>query len=148
MRANQALSEDSHIFNVSSLDREVNRARGLLSNVNAEADMERSAHRETMDALDASENTVSFGEIVNQEASKRDLFNIIDSLYYFFYWCACTKPLRWEVMYLCVRGIDFASFYDFSIVFRNCSYCVVFFVFYFIILLFSVLDAIMQNHNL
>ncbi|CAC5400757.1 unnamed protein product [Mytilus coruscus] len=57
MRANQALSEDSHILNVSSLDREVNRARGLLSNVNAEADMERSAHRETMDALEASENT-------------------------------------------------------------------------------------------
>ena len=84
MRANQALSEDSHIFNVSSLDREVNRARGLLSNVNAEADMERSAHRETMDALDASENTVSFGEIVNQEVSKRDLFNTIDSLFFFF----------------------------------------------------------------
>lgn len=73
MRANQALSEDSHIVNVSSLDREVNRARGLLSNVNAEADMERSAHRETMDALDASENTVSFGEIVN----------LVNSLSYF-----------------------------------------------------------------
>lgn len=57
MRANQALAEDSHILNVSSLDREVSRARGLLSNVNAEADMERSAHRETMDALEASENT-------------------------------------------------------------------------------------------
>ena len=60
MRANQALAEDSHIMNVSSLDREVSRARGLVNNINAEADMERSAHRETMDALDASENTVSF----------------------------------------------------------------------------------------
>lgn len=60
MRANQALAEDSHILNVSSLDREVSRARGLVSTVNAEADMERSAHRETMDALESSENSVSF----------------------------------------------------------------------------------------
>jgi len=29
--------------------------------------------------------------------------------------------------YLCVRGIDFASFYDFSIGFWNCSDSVVFF---------------------
>ena len=75
MRANQALSEDSHIFNVSSLDREVNRARGLLSNVNAEADMERSAHRETMDALDASENT--YLTLLRAVASVLDL----DSVY-------------------------------------------------------------------
>jgi hypothetical protein len=30
-------------------------------------------------------------------------------------------------MYLCVRGIDFASFYDFSIVFWKCSHSVIFF---------------------
>ena len=59
MRANQALSEDKHIQNITSLDREVGRARGLMSSTNAEADMERSAHRETMEALDASENSVS-----------------------------------------------------------------------------------------
>jgi hypothetical protein len=29
----------------------------------------------------------------------------------------CTKPGRREVIYLCVSGIDFASFYDFSIEF-------------------------------
>ncbi|XP_069112463.1 forkhead-associated domain-containing protein 1-like isoform X2 [Argopecten irradians] len=55
MRANQALSEDK--VALGSLDREVSRARGLLGNSNPEADMERSAHRETMDALDSSENT-------------------------------------------------------------------------------------------
>ena len=38
-----------------------------------------------------------------------------------FYWSACTKPGKWVVMYLCVRGIDFASFYDFDIWFWNCS---------------------------
>ncbi|XP_033764191.1 LOW QUALITY PROTEIN: forkhead-associated domain-containing protein 1-like [Pecten maximus] len=55
MRANQALSEDK--VALGTLDREVSRARGLLGNANPEADMERSAHRETMDALDSSENT-------------------------------------------------------------------------------------------
>ena len=59
MRANQALSEDKHIQSITSLDREVGRARGLMTTTNAEADIERSAHRETMEALDASENSVS-----------------------------------------------------------------------------------------
>ena len=36
------------------------------------------------------------------------------------------------LMYLCVRGITFASFYDFAIGFWNCSVSVVFFVFHFI----------------
>lgn len=57
MRANQALSEDKNIQNLTMLDREVGRARGLVTTTNAEADMERSAHRETMEALEASENT-------------------------------------------------------------------------------------------
>ena len=26
------------------------------------------------------------------------------------HWSACTKPGKWAVMYLCVRGIDFVSF--------------------------------------
>ena len=30
-----------------------------------------------------------------------------------FYWSVCTKPGMWAVIYLCVRGIDFASFNDF-----------------------------------
>jgi len=59
MRATQALSEDK--VALGSLDREVSRARGLLANVNPEADMERSAHRESLDALESSENSVSYG---------------------------------------------------------------------------------------
>ena len=31
------------------------------------------------------------------------------------------KPGKWAVMYLCAEGIDFAFFYNFSIVFWNCS---------------------------
>jgi len=34
-------------------------------------------------------------------------------------------------MYLCARGIDFASFYDFVIEFWNCSDSVVFLFFFF-----------------
>ena len=38
-------------------------------------------------------------------------------------------------MYFCVSGIDFASFYDFDILFWNCSDSVVFlFLLFFIIL--------------
>ena len=36
-------------------------------------------------------------------------------------------------MYLCVRGIDFASFYDFYIRFGNCSNSLVFCVLHFIL---------------
>lgn len=59
MRANQALAEDKNIASLTMLDREVGRARGLVSTTNADAEMERSAHRETMEALEASENSVS-----------------------------------------------------------------------------------------
>lgn len=59
MRANQALAEDRVIASSTSLDREVGRTRGLISALNPEADMERSAHRETMDTLESSETTVS-----------------------------------------------------------------------------------------
>jgi hypothetical protein len=31
------------------------------------------------------------------------------------------KPGKWSVMYLCARGIDFASIYDCSINLWNCS---------------------------
>ena len=37
-------------------------------------------------------------------------------------------------MYLCVRGIDSASFYDFDILFWNCSDSVEFFVFFILLL--------------
>jgi hypothetical protein len=43
-----------------------------------------------------------------------------------FYWSACANPGKWAVMYLCVRGTDFASFCDFSIGFWNYSDNVVF----------------------
>ena len=45
------------------LEPEVGGACGLMSSTNAEADMERSAHRETMEALDSSENLVSILKI-------------------------------------------------------------------------------------
>lgn len=60
MRANQALAEDKNIQSLTMLDREVGRARGLVTETNPDAEMERSAHRETMEALEASENSVSF----------------------------------------------------------------------------------------
>ena len=63
IKANQALSENNELS--SGLEREVSRARGMLGTVNAEADMERSAHRETMDALDASESSVSIRKTIN-----------------------------------------------------------------------------------
>jgi hypothetical protein len=37
------------------------------------------------------------------------------------------KPEKWEVMYLCVRGINCAFYYNFSIGSWNCSDSVVFF---------------------
>ena len=49
--------------------------------------------------------------------------------------CICVL----DVMYLCVRGIGFASFYDLSIGFWNCSGNVVFLVF---ILLNTLHDSI------
>ncbi|KAJ8320668.1 hypothetical protein KUTeg_002255 [Tegillarca granosa] len=56
---------------ITSLDREVSRARGLMGSANAEADMERSAHRETMDALECSEN--SFMALLQAMASSLEL---------------------------------------------------------------------------
>jgi hypothetical protein len=45
------------------------------------------------------------------------------------------KTGQWAVMYLCVRSIDFASFYDFDIWYWNCSDSVVFL--HFILLYFQ-----------
>ena len=39
---------------------------------------------------------------------------------------------NWAVMYLCIKGINFVSFYDFDILFWNCSDSVIYFVFHFI----------------
>jgi hypothetical protein len=36
-------------------------------------------------------------------------------------------------VYICVLGVDFASFYDFAIIFWSCSNNVVLFVFHFIL---------------
>jgi len=32
-------------------------------------------------------------------------------------WIYCVKPGKWTVMYMCVSGIEFASFYNCSIEF-------------------------------
>jgi len=45
---------------------------------------------------------------------------------------ASTMPGKWTVMYLCVRGVECASFYDYSIGSWKCSDSVVFFIFHFI----------------
>ena len=55
------------------------------------------------------------------------MFKII--AFFFLYWSACIKSGKWAVMYilyLFLRGIDFSSFYDFGIWFRNCSESAVF----------------------
>jgi hypothetical protein len=38
-----------------------------------------------------------------------------------FYWCACTKPEKWAVIYLCIRDTYIVSLKHFSIRFWNCS---------------------------
>ena len=38
----------------------------------------------------------------------------------------------YQAMYLCVRGTEFASLYDFDIIFCNCSDSLAVFVFHFI----------------
>ena len=46
-------------------------------------------------------------------------------------WSACTKYGQWTVMYLCVRGVEFVSAYNFPIGFEtSCSGSVIFFVFH------------------
>jgi hypothetical protein len=42
-----------------------------------------------------------------------------------------------DCLFMCVKSIDFAPFYDFSIVFWNCSDSVVFFIFHFIRIFFK-----------
>ncbi|CAL1541605.1 unnamed protein product [Lymnaea stagnalis] len=74
MRVNQAYAEDKIIKSATSLDREVGKARGLITPANFEAEMERSAHRETMDALDCSEAT--FMALLRSVASSLDLDEI------------------------------------------------------------------------
>jgi len=75
MRVNQALAEDKVISGGgSSLDIQIGKARGLIGPGNVEADMERSAHRETMDALEASE--VSYATLLRAMAASLDLEEI------------------------------------------------------------------------
>ena len=38
---------------------------------------------------------------------------------YGYRYLPCTKPGKWAIMYLCVKGIDCASFYDFDILFYD-----------------------------
>ncbi|CAH1772597.1 unnamed protein product [Owenia fusiformis] len=61
MRTAQALAEQQKAIlgseASSTLDREVNRVRGLTTTGSADAEVERSAHRETLDSLEASESS-------------------------------------------------------------------------------------------
>ena len=51
-----------------------------------------------------------------------EVFTLIYNKFNFvtFYWSSCIKPRKWAVMYMYVRDIKFAYFYDFSIEFWNC----------------------------
>jgi hypothetical protein len=46
-------------------------------------------------------------------------------------WCVCNQTEKWAAMYLCVSGIDFACFYEFSIGSYNYFDSMVFLVFHF-----------------
>ena len=59
--------------------------------------------------------------------TKRKVWAHINST--IFYCKACIKS-GWS--FICVRGVNFASFYDFDIWFLNCSHGMVYFVFNFI----------------
>ena len=51
-----------------------------------------------------------------------------------FYWSACTKPGKWDVIYMCVRVLTLYLFLQFLIRFWNCSASsLVFFVFIYLI---------------
>ncbi|XP_050412861.2 forkhead-associated domain-containing protein 1 isoform X1 [Patella vulgata] len=57
MKANQALNEDNVLNNRSILDREINKAKGMIAKGTVEADIERTAHVETQSSLDSSEQS-------------------------------------------------------------------------------------------
>lgn len=66
-----------------------------------------------------------------------------------FNWSTCIKPDKWDVMYLCIKGIDFASFWDFILdLFRQCV------LFYFILFLhlwknhFALIEMYLRIHIL
>lgn len=111
IKANQALSENSELS--SGLEREVSRARGMLGSVNAEADMERSAHRETMDALDASESSVSgklFVKYLYQCFMNGSSFSLgLVLCRNWKYSVACI--LKLDVIYFCICCMNLASNY-------------------------------------
>ncbi|XP_055863353.1 forkhead-associated domain-containing protein 1-like isoform X1 [Biomphalaria glabrata] len=71
MRVNQAYAEDKIIQSSTSLDREIGKARGMIGPGNFEAEMEKSAHKETLDALDCSEAT--FMTLLRSMASSLDV---------------------------------------------------------------------------
>jgi hypothetical protein len=51
-----------------------------------------------------------------------------------FYWSACTKPGKWAVLYLCIKGIDFYLFFWYLILelFLQCGiFC--FWFYYFLV---------------
>ena len=57
LRASQAIADGQ--ADMTQIDAHINRTRGLDPQTRAEAEIERSAHRETLESLELSENTVS-----------------------------------------------------------------------------------------
>ena len=71
----------------------------------------------------------------------------------FFYQSVCIKPEKFAI-YVCVRGIDFASFHKFDTGFWNCWNSVVFSVFHFFVIYsltmhatFIILDQIKNSQQ-
>ena len=58
LRANQAVAEPQGA-DMAMIDAHISRTRGIDPQSRAEADVERSAHRETLESLEQSESTVS-----------------------------------------------------------------------------------------
>ena len=56
MRANNAMTDVNKQALTSTLDYHVNKSRGI--EISSDAEIERSAHRETLDSLETSETTV------------------------------------------------------------------------------------------
>jgi hypothetical protein len=63
----------------------------------------------------------------------------------FFHWSACAKAEKWAVIYLCARGIHFASLSCFYIWFWKCSDRVAFFVFNFLVYIYLCLARNQDN---
>ena len=89
------------------LAQQVSRARGLDPQMRAESEVERSAHRETMQALDLSEQSVHMRQSIY---STRDVLSDVESVC--SSWCCCAQwrvRSRWMTWTGCDRWRTFLA---------------------------------------